>query len=151
MPVLPLILLALVIPAMLTGLCLVRRRVRALGRWPSVTGRIVAARLAREPNERTPLWKVAVTYRYHVGGNSYNSAKVGIGTVYTDKQQAAEFLAQFPEGHEITVYYNPQNPASSILAPDDPGVGRGLLIGILTLGVIFVLLCAIKLVEIFYG
>lgn len=92
--------------------------------WPYVEGEMLEAR-ARAHNETgdqkgTPnhQWFSEVRYRYTVNGQSYTGTRLrAFGLNHFDEQQALQELAPFKVGSKVRVYYDPRDPASSVLIP----------------------------------
>jgi len=59
-----------------------------------------------------------VRYAYEVAGAAFKSDRVGVG----GKHKPAELVQKYPPGAEVRVFYNPNKPATAVLAPG----GRGL-------------------------
>lgn len=95
--------------------------------WPTVPGRVVDARVeevdlgGRGPG--TKRWfEVRVTYVFDVAGRSHRGDRVGFWPERRLSPQAREFAASYPPGHPVRVYYDPSNPARSVL---DRSIGAG--------------------------
>jgi hypothetical protein len=60
---------------------------------------------------------VRVSYEYQVLGQSYTGAKVAFGVAksYRFRSQAENALAYYPLDSQVTVYYDPSNPAEAVL------------------------------------
>jgi hypothetical protein len=86
------------------------------------TGGVVLSSRALHAGGDTPGWSyVVVSYRYDVDGVNYvnDRFKYG-GKIFAYMPTASRFAEQFPEGGEISVYYNPKNAEQAVL---EPGVG----------------------------
>jgi hypothetical protein len=126
------------------------RKARRRQNWNSTKGKILTSTLTREPLDRTPLWYPSIRYSYRVGGKTYHNTKLGTGNRYTDLPTAQKEIEQYPVGAEITVYYDPQHPDKPIVKRKSSEINLGIMIGILVLSLIFILLFALKLLEIYY-
>lgn len=61
-----------------------------------------------------------VRYRYDVEGRTYTNGavtRVRFGGFETDEAYTARILERFPIGARVTVHFNDQNPAESVLLP----------------------------------
>lgn len=112
------------------------------GEWDSTTGTVVSVgALLNDTNETTgasgqrssggriftPIEErphaAVVRYSYTVNGESHSGDRysLGGGSTALDASSREEALARgreaYPEGSEITVYYNPERPSSAVLAP----------------------------------
>ena len=106
--------------------CLQALRAR---RWPSVEGEIAGARLVQGYDEYRSTEYLYVAYRYRVAGKPYRNDRVRFGPQVLPSSavpaldpdpnsKASQALAiLYPRGQKIRVYYNPRNPADSVLHP----------------------------------
>ncbi|MFC6974690.1 DUF3592 domain-containing protein [Halomicroarcula sp. GCM10025709] len=70
-----------------------------------------------------PYWSVRVTFRYSVGGTTYESghvtppgtAEAGTNLRAGNRSAAESFLADYPENATVTAYYPPSEPSSGFL------------------------------------
>ncbi|WP_421870514.1 DUF3592 domain-containing protein [Motiliproteus sp.] len=96
--------------------------------WPSVTGTIAAVSLDEskriENKEIDGLrqqyeistFRPKLRYSYRVNGIEYQSERFAIADKSTESRQEAEsWLAKFAVGNSVTVFYNPEAPADSVL------------------------------------
>jgi len=91
------------------------RRSRA---WPTAPGRVTASKIV--------VGKYAsfyVDYRYEVAGISYDGDMLQAGDTATGAQVEA-LKEQYAVGTAVSVHYDPDRPATSVLVP---GVGLGAL------------------------
>ncbi len=84
-----------------------------------------------------------VAYSYAVNNQFYKSEKIRAGAWRSSKKEEAEaLLAKYNLGQDVTAYYNPSDPAQSVL---EPGIyaGSSLTLGyiIVALGMIFAIFC----------
>jgi hypothetical protein len=101
--------------------------------WPSTQGKIKSSRIhyhsSYSKSDPTP-W---VEYSYDVNGKTYKSMSISPDGMLTNNQQQAEdFIARYPKGTDVTVYYNPGNPSKACL--EKKSVALGPLRGALILG-----------------
>lgn len=92
-------------------------------KWPSTQGRIISSEVVPHPSVgRSDM--AAVVYTYEVDGRVYRSRQISrarrFGTPY-------ETVAKYRPGKEVTVWYDPADPASAAL---EPGVWSGFLLGV---------------------
>lgn len=94
--------------------------------WPTVEGEIVDARVVRINNDQNSRGLDRfVTYRYHVGGQSYSGNRVRFGLEPTPtsivpavgggSNLGASLAAEYPRGKPVRVHYNPRRPEESVL------------------------------------
>lgn len=79
--------------------------------------------------------KPRVSYRYEVDGKSYTSDRISF-LLFGDDSHAEQVVAAYPQNRIVTVYYDPTNPAESVLEPRSSTVAiLTLVAGVLCLGV----------------
>ncbi len=111
------------IAARIVGLAKLSKRA---AQWPSTEGRIVAS-------------KPLVEYTYTVGGVEYRGSRVGIGDLSAGTARAENARKRYAVGHLRPVYYDPANPADSMLDREPParvgvmyaGAALTILIGLI--------------------
>ncbi len=139
------------IGALAAGLYL-RWRAAASRNWPSVMGRVVATQVRVEvlPMESTgdaySRYYPEVEYEYTVDGHTYRSKRIrfgGLPFVYsTDRGEIEAWLAEYPVGKKVQVYYNPQHPSEAVL---EPGASPAALILLVVGGISLLALAAVLL------
>lgn len=100
------------------------QKARESSGWPTVIGTVVSSEVEMKRTTRDAGRDIRITYRpdveyaYSVNGTDYTSDKFAIQTVQHKNPRAAENdLVPFPVGGDVTVYYDPTNPDSSVLRP----------------------------------
>ena len=101
-----------------------REQAAGAKRWSKAAGRVVSSRVEGR-TERTTRNEAAITvyepvvdYAYTVAGREYRGSRLAFGaSVASSRAWAEGKAAAFPEGREVTVHYNPANPAESVLSP----------------------------------
>jgi Protein of unknown function (DUF3592) len=101
-----------------------RRAALAAARWPTTTGTILSSTAEAQrvfaPGGRTTtqVWWPLVEYSYTVDGRSYYSSRLAFGANVGGARTLAEAtVARYPGGSQVTVYFDPANPSSSVLEP----------------------------------
>jgi hypothetical protein len=91
------------------------RQVDASQGWPATIGRITEARTSYSRFAQD--WSVRISYEYQVLDQSYTGTKVAFGVAksYQYPSQARNDLACYPLNWQVTVYYDPSNPAEAVL------------------------------------
>jgi len=98
-------------------------------RWPSVEGEIASTRLVRRRSgDDSSVDSEYISYRYEVDNRPYRNDRVRFGPVIaprsilpgTDPEPKAPYSTaalarRYPQGMRVRVYYNPRNPADSVL------------------------------------
>ena len=97
--------------------------------WPSANGEITRSEIYSEWKDGKTQYRPDIVYTYHVDGRSYVSSNVTVGDPLfaSSISTAKRIQAEYPEGRNVDVYYNPDLPSFSVL---EPGVKES---GILTL------------------
>lgn len=112
--------------------------------WPSVPGRVVSSKVVAVScleggggNCTAP----DIRYRYAVRGIELEGTRLGVLAWETNGSAAKDAVAAFPEGREVTVYYDPTIPSRSVLRTG-PGWAEILMIAVaagMVLGGLYVL------------
>ena len=112
--------LTLVLVVRRIALQAVQHKIREAQAWPSTEGLILVSEVRDEGGENG--WRAHVSYRYEVGGRLYESSRIAVAVEYGRESLHAhqELAARFPVGAQVTVYYNPRNPADAGLIKGDP-------------------------------
>lgn len=100
-------------------------RAREMADWPSVPGVVTAsetysAEFRGMGARRAPAVRIA--YAYADGDVAYHNERVGIKAVpvETNTAEGQRLLAQYPVGAAVTVYHDPDDPATAVLERDTP-------------------------------
>ena len=127
-------------------------QVRAIGEWPSTPGKVVISDSevreirvlddSREDNYRLEQRNFAnIVYEYTARGERLRNNRVSIGED-RGNFEVAEAIAKYPEGMDVTVFYNPLHPNEAVLERDLPkglwgclGIGTAVVLGIVFGGV----------------
>lgn len=88
--------------------------------WPA-TGGVVVASAVEAGTGRSGGDRPRVAYAYTVAGRAYTGHEIGRAMGYT-RAGARRWVAQFPVGARVPVYYDPAAPERAVLVPG--GVGR---------------------------
>ncbi|USO00160.1 MAG: DUF3592 domain-containing protein [Phycisphaeraceae bacterium] len=92
--------------------------------YPTVEGQVTAARIDESSDgEGGTTYQPAITYTYRVAGTPFENDRVRYGQVgSSDRRDSKKVLDRFPVGATVDVYFNPDNPADSVLTPGVQGV-----------------------------
>ena len=130
------------------GAIRMRRKTAQAHKWPTVTGTIVSSELETETRyhdgKRIQTYGSAIRYAYEVGGKAYESDQIQLGGT-SETSRPGEFeriVARYPEGKRVTVYYDPDDPATATLEPGALGgifnmamvAGGAVLVGTILIG-----------------
>lgn len=109
--------------------------------WPSAAGKVLEARLIESTStdadgDSSTMYRPHVQYEYEVVGARYTNDKINVGMVVSTSstKKAQETLARFPVGSTVKVYYNPNDPADSVLEQKSSS-NLTLILGIIFIGV----------------
>lgn len=86
--------------------------------WPSTSGRVLMSSVQSSHSGSSHSTYPVVVYQYEVHGKTYQSQTIKAGEQYLNVRvmgQAQATVARYPIGVDVTVYYNPANPAESAL------------------------------------
>ncbi|MCW5592764.1 MAG: DUF3592 domain-containing protein [Burkholderiales bacterium] len=102
-------------------------------RWHKATGRVVASRTEGRGSRANPgavsvlVYEPVVEYAYTVGGREYRGTRLSFGaSVAATKSWAEGKAAAYPVEREVTVHYDPSNPAEAVLEPGGSFAWGGL-------------------------
>lgn len=93
---------------------------RAIATWPATAGQVIANDLVpveQRGRSVTVVEAVRVVYRYAVDGQTYESDRVSLDTqpARADRAEGQRRRAAYPVGAAVSVYYDPADPARSVL------------------------------------
>jgi len=86
--------------------------------WLSTTGQVLMSTVQSRRSGRSISTYPVVVYQYQVNGKAYQSQTIKAGEQFLNVRmtgQAQTTAARYLIGAEVTVYYNPANPAESAL------------------------------------
>lgn len=94
--------------------------------WPTAQGRITHSEMVVDdygPGSSRRVWYgLDITYDYMVDEQQYSSSHVTAFDVRTNHRTPIEdTVSRYPVGTIVTVYYDPEQPASSLLEPGIKG------------------------------
>lgn len=97
-----------------------------VNRWPGVTAQIEHSRII-EDRDRDEPYRLEVRYTYEVDGTGYTGQRLHQEEQWTrDYREVVELEQQFPAGAQATAYYDPADPAESVLIR--PGLSEVLFL-----------------------
>ena len=93
--------------------------------WPAVQGQVIATQIREESHEEGRSFIPEVRYAYRVQGQTYTGDRLSFGLPpeFWSRHKAETFLADYPVGHPVTVFYNPEHPDDAVLERSTPDVG----------------------------
>ena len=112
-------------------------------KWPSVPGVMTESSVSEtfDTQQGTTNKRVIVEYKYAVAGKALQGDRVSIGNTGEAKN---DIVARYPKGKAVQVFYDPRNPAASVLEPGAEGAETwaGVSIICLLLAIICLLVAA---------
>jgi hypothetical protein len=119
-----------------------RKKADASQSWPATSGQITAAHVSHHTStdsdgDSSDYYTPKVSYTYQALGQEYQGDKIGFGfqVSYGSPGKAQAILASFPVGGQVAVYYDPNNPAESVLERKAGGSTLTLVLGIIFIAV----------------
>ncbi|QDU00179.1 DUF3592 domain-containing protein [Gimesia aquarii] len=102
------------------GLPLIKEA-KASTSWPTTTGVIQNSKVKvhRSNDSNSSTYSAEVIYRYQVEQNEFQSETVWFGgdISTSNRSMAQETVKKYPAKKQVTVYYNPNKPATAVLEP----------------------------------
>jgi hypothetical protein len=86
--------------------------------WPSTPGKIVTSRVELSSGRDMATVYAKIVYEYQLRGRTYQCDQVHSGDEFfaqATREQTYGLVDKYPVGREVTVYYNPDNPAEAAL------------------------------------
>ncbi len=85
--------------------------------WPTVTGNVIESKVIGEPS-----YFPEVIVAFEVAGETYTVADDHNVPQFGNKRKmyevAEKTIAEYPEGAEVTVFYNPNDPSEAAIWPE---------------------------------
>ncbi len=89
--------------------------------WPSTTGTVLSATVdssSSSSGSSSRTYHASVAYTYRVAGSDFEGTTISYGAYGTgDYERAARIAARYEAGEPVRVYYQPDDPAESVLEP----------------------------------
>jgi hypothetical protein len=95
--------------------------------WPTAEGKIVSSEVEQKEVYRRKrirtVFDPQIQYSYEVDGKAYTGHRIDYyeDQASENEQTAIAVSSKYPAGEDVKVYYNPQDPASSLLEPGVTG------------------------------
>ncbi len=137
--------MALALGAVLTAYALLTHyQTCYIQKWPTTQGKITAVSVQQETrtdqeNRSIVVYYPEVQYTYTVEGVTYTASRINPWPRpgYSTAQKAQRDLKGYQPGHEVLVYYDPQDPTKAFLEPAPKHNRRWLLAGVFLLVLAF--------------
>ncbi len=91
-----------------------QRKMNAVQSWASTMGTVMASYLERRSSSDGSTNYPVVQYSYQVGGQAYQGAKIAPG-MEVGGTGAGRVVEKYPEGAQVMVFYDPNNPSDAVL------------------------------------
>jgi hypothetical protein len=97
------------------------RHLDAQRRFESTMGVVVSSRVKSHSGSKSTTYSADIRYRYTVAGQEYTSSGYSFSEMSSSGGGYSRSLVdRHPPGKRVTVYYDPENPASAVLATEVP-------------------------------
>lgn len=127
-----------------------RMKARKARLWPTTKANITSCEVKEDILRSSTgsilnVYYVEISYDYTVNGVPLTGHRITLGSPHYDYQSASSIHDRFAVGSEVDVYYDPKNPANSVLVPYAKHAMRSLVPGIffLAIGVAIIIIMAI--------
>jgi hypothetical protein len=85
-------------------------------RWPAANGTIKSSSTERIGGKRVR-YRINILYEYSVNGKIFTGTGVAFGLGAAGAATAGGFVARYPVGKEVKVFYSPDHPEEAVLEP----------------------------------
>lgn len=97
-----------------------RRKMAAVSQWPSTMGTVMMSTIEqRSSSEGGYTDYPVVQYSYQVSGQAFQSYKLAPGPE-VGGTGAGKIVTRYPQGAQVMVFYNPENPSEAVLERKAP-------------------------------
>ena len=84
--------------------------------WPSAPGKMLRSNVhVGRDSDRNKDVDLHIEYEYSVGGERFTSRRAFLGSLNDNEDVAREIVVSYPEGADVTVFYNPRQPQLATL------------------------------------
>ena len=98
--------------------------------WPSIEGVVTASSVYGTPGKGRGAHP-EIHYQFQVEGQSYEGDKLDFGGHNNYGENPQPFIAQYPTGTAIKIYYDPKNPNHSVLFPENNAATLNLILALI--------------------
>ncbi len=132
-----------------------QRKANDSQQWPESKGTVDRSQVqvqddvfsSDEQSASQPMYSADVAYSYQVKDMIYTSDRISFGgkSSYSNRLRAEEIVDRYPEGSEVTVYFDPAKPQEAVLERTSKGsrVFLGAGISFIAVGVIILIVALI--------
>ncbi len=100
--------------------CVLFQQARATT-FPTAEGVVTRSNLVKGRGDEGPVYQLAVAYDYEVNGQKYTGSRYNSVDLNTGKRSWQRVADELPVGARVPVYYDPADPAESMLRPGPTG------------------------------
>lgn len=87
-------------------------------KWRTTHGEIVSSKIEYQGGWRNIGWHFRIVYKYEVNKKTYLSNHIHYSFTGSSNETYAEnYVAKYPVGANVTVYYDPAHPEQAVLEP----------------------------------
>ncbi len=84
--------------------------------WPQAQGKVRSAKIVKSRGEEGGTnYSAEIKYAYEVDGVEYESDRVHFGGGSSSQQVATDMVFKYRIGHDVSVYYDPDDPSIAVL------------------------------------
>jgi len=107
-----------------------REALQLSAQWPGVQGQVLKSEVKRS-GRRKATYESSIHYSYAMAGQEFVGKRITLGgDVQGGRQRAQRRCDQYPEGREVMVYVNPDNPKQACVERTREGYWMEILGGI---------------------
>jgi len=107
--------------------------------FQTTTGTVVSSEVTEHSGDEGPSYSADIRYRYNVAGRELTGETYSFATFPpSGSRWAREIVAAHPEGRAVTVYYDADDPALSVLKPGLQGSGLFMLLFLTPFNVVMI-------------
>lgn len=121
------------------------KRAKAALTWPVMPGVVLNARVVEHVStdsegDRSVTYEPLVEYQYNVMGQTYSATRIAFGANRFNYKKAAEIVARYPAGSQVSVHYNPDKVKDAVLETSAAGGKVFTILGAVLGGVGFIVM-----------
>lgn len=114
-----------------------RQKAKTSQGWPTAQGTVLSVEIQEhssydEEHHHTSVnYEPIVQYQYTASGQQYTNKRIAFGATSFDRSTAQKKASQYAAGMAVTVHYNSNKPAESVLETSASGSTLFMVVGIL--------------------
>jgi len=96
-------------------------QLREMENWPTTMATVDQVDFAPDPDAPTGPSYPNIVYTYDVDGATYTSTRISLsGPEPVTEDDQSQWLAYYPPGEEVLVFYDPDSPEDAVLEREGP-------------------------------